>query len=270
MRLMHVEKERTALLQFVLLVVMLFLATITYLSFMQDQGYMIPSLTVFCLCACLYAIDKESRLKKLHQQLIDELVAKELEVADEKGRAEALAIRLKELTGLYRAISMVNSGTGRERTFDTVLRAALDLVDGNCGSVMLMDEGRANLITVTSHGFGGHVAAQDPRKIGEGIAGWAAKNGEPVLLQGDINENDRFRDVFSPQLDVDLSMSVPLNLRDKVMGVINLGITSEGSKNEFSEYDLRMTTIFAQHASVAIENARLMKSIAASRGTVSA
>ena len=28
-------------------------------------------------------------------------------------------------------------------------------------------------------------------------------------------------------------------------------------KREFTEYELRMTTVFAQHASVAIENARL-------------
>lgn len=45
------------------------------------------------------------------------------------------------------------------------------------------------------------------------------------------------------------------------MGVLNLGLTPGQSRERFEEYDLRMATIFAQHASVAIENAGFVKNM---------
>ena len=56
-------------------------------------------------------------------------------------------------------------------------------------------------------------------------------------------------------------MSVPLILREEVTGVMNLGTTSEDPERVFSEYHLRIATIFGQHASVAILNARLVETL---------
>jgi GAF domain-containing protein len=50
---------------------------------------------------------------------------------------------------------------------------------------------------------------------------------------------------------------VPLRLRDRVLGVMNVGMVTDEPRDAFTDYHLRMVTIFAQHASVAIENARL-------------
>ena len=41
-------------------------------------------------------------------------------------------------------------------------------------------------------------------------------------------------------------------------------MTPDQDAEEFSEQELRIATIFAQHASVAIENARLMKEMVGS------
>jgi transcriptional regulator with GAF, ATPase, and Fis domain len=262
--LSRVEQRRTELLQFVLLVTIMVLAVATFLSLRQEQGYLIPALTGICLCACLYVIGKERALKSLQRRLLDELVETERQVGEEQSRAASLELRLKELTELYRAISTVNSATDHERTFETVLRAALELVKGNCGSIMLLDENGDYLTIASAQGLSDAVVAQTRRKIGEGIAGWVAQHREPVLLTGIVDEQERFQDIVEREEDVHISISVPLLLRNKVMGVLNLGATPAEPREAFSSYDMRMATIFAQHASVAIENARLIKEMVGS------
>jgi transcriptional regulator with GAF, ATPase, and Fis domain len=262
--LSSVEKKRTELLQFVLLVTIMVLAVATFLSLRQEQGYLIPALTGICLCACLYVIGKERALKRLQSRLLDELFEKERQVGEEKSKSTSLKVRLKELTDLYRAISIVNSGTDHGRTFENVLRAALELVKGNCGSIMIVEETGDVLTIAASQGLSEAVVAQTRRKIGEGIAGWVAEHGEPVLLTGKVDEGERFQDIVEREEDVHISISVPLVLRNKVMGVLNLGATSSEPREAFSSYDMRVATIFAQHATIAIENARLMKEMVGS------
>jgi GAF domain-containing protein len=100
--------------------------------------------------------------------------------------------------------------------------------------------------------------------MGHGIAGWVAENGEPVLMSGSASDDERFRDALAREEEILYSLSVPLTLRNKTMGVLNLGVTPDQDADEFSEQELRIATIFAQHAAVAIENARLMKDVVGS------
>jgi signal transduction protein with GAF and PtsI domain len=212
-------------------------------------------------------IGKERSLKRIQNRLVVEIVEKERQVAEEQSKSNALEQRLKELTELYRAISIVNSGMDPERTFETVLRASLELVRGNCGSIMLLDESEDFLVITASQGLSDAVVMQTRRKIGEGIAGWVAEQCEPVFLSGKVDESERFRDIVEREEDVHISISVPLFLRNKVIGVLNLGVTPTEPREEFSNYDMRMATIFAQHATVAIENSRLMKELVGSYRT---
>jgi hypothetical protein len=195
MELSHIERKRTELLQFILLVIIVVLGVVAYLSFRQQQGYLVPALAGVCLCACLYVIGKERYLKKLQSQLVEELLEKQRQIAQEQQKSASLEVRLRELTGLYRAISIVNSGTDPNRTFETVLRAALELVGGDCGSIMLMDEGEDHLVIVASQGLSDNVVAQTRRKVGEGVVGWVAENREPVLLTTKAHEDERFVEV---------------------------------------------------------------------------
>ncbi len=265
MELSHIENQRTQLLQFVLLVMIMVLGVITFLSAFQQRGYLIPALTGLCLCACLYVIAKERRLKNLQRQLVNEIVEKEKQVADEKARASSLESRLKELTDLYRAISAVNSVVDPNRTHETVLRAAIQLVGGDCGSIMLPDGGGEHLVIASAEGLSEAVVAQTRQPIGQGVAGWVAENLQPILLAGTADEDERFQDVTEREEDVLFSLAAPMVLRNKLIGVINLGATEDKSKKHFTDYDLRIVTIFAQHASVAIENARFMKENVGSR-----
>jgi GAF domain-containing protein len=52
-------------------------------------------------------------------------------------------------------------------------------------------------------------------------------------------------------------MSAPLYARSEPVGVLNVSV-SDGDRS-YSEHDLRALTVFAEHAAIAIANARLFE-----------
>jgi len=246
----RLDKQRTEIFHFVLWLLLVLLAVIGYLSYAQDQGSTIPWLVVVCLCACLYAVGKERRLRKRQMELRRKL-------SQEQDKSADLESRLHELAGLYRAISAVNAGAVPERTFAAVLSAGLQLVGGNRGSLMLLDEKEENLVIAAAEGIGEEIVSLTKQRLGDGVAGWVAARREPVLLNGPAGEDGRFERLTAHDEAVRFSISVPLQLRDSLLGVLNVGIVTDDPELRFTDYHMRMITIFAQHASIAIENARL-------------
>lgn len=246
----HIDRQRTELFHFVLWLLLVLLGAMSYFSFRHFEGSVLPWLTIVALLASLYAIGRERQLTKLRQQLRHDLI-------EEQDKSASLEGRLMELSGLYRAISAVNAGVAPEGTFDTVLRSAISLVDGNRGSLMLLKEDEDHLVIAAAEGISEEVVEATRQRIGEGVAGWVAENREPVLLIGSSIEDERFESTFEHDEPLNCSISVPLTLRDELLGVLNVAVVSEEPRENFGDYHLRMITIFAQHASVAIENARL-------------
>jgi transcriptional regulator with GAF, ATPase, and Fis domain len=245
----RLDQQRKELFHFVVWLLLVMLGVMTYVSFQQYRDTSLPWLTIVCLLACLYVVGRDRQLTRQRKQLRHDLVEEQDKSADLEGR-------LMELSGLYRAISAVNASGSPEGTFDTVLRSALDLVGGNRGLVMLFDEEDEYLVIAAAEGISEDVVANTRQRVGEGVAGWVVKNVQPVLLSGDVRGDERFENLADYKR-VNYSISVPLVLRDDVLGVLNVGIITENTDQDFGDHELRLTTIFAQHASVAIENARL-------------
>jgi len=246
----RLDKQRTEIFHFVLWVLLVLLAVIGFLSYQQNRGGAILWLVVVSLSACLYAVGKERRLRRRQMELRREL-------SQEQDKSAELESRLKELAGLYRAISAVNAGAVPERTFAAVLNAGLQLVGGNRGSLMLLDEDEENLVIAAAEGIGEEIVSLTKQRLGDGVAGWVAAHREPVLLNGPASEDGRFERLTAHDEMVRYSICIPLQLRESLLGVLNVGIVTDDPELQFTDYHMRMATIFAQHASVAIENARL-------------
>jgi transcriptional regulator with GAF, ATPase, and Fis domain len=266
MDLSKVERSRTGLVQFLIVLIMAFLALIMVVSWNSEHGTLIKGLTILSLLACLHVMTKERGLKKQHDHLLKEVAEKRQQIASMgqeleagKDEFERLESRLRELTSLYRAISAVNAVADYGQTYDAVLVAAVDLVGGDCGSLMLIDRPRKVLTIASAIGLDQEVLTRADQKVGEGIAGWVALHAEPVLLTGSAADDERFTNLRVREPELRVSISVPLRLQDDVIGVLNLGSTLEADKQTFSDDDFRFVYIFAQHAAVAIERAQLLE-----------
>jgi K+-sensing histidine kinase KdpD len=187
---------------------------------------------------CGYAIEKEVHLRSLSRMLVDERVL-----------STALQNRLHEVKLLLEAGKAMNSVLELPSVLDTILRNAIELLGGRSGSIMLMEDDE--LVSACVQGNDNARAAR--MKLGQGVAGRVAESREPLLLTGDADPF-LFPGLVQRVEAVECAMCVPLESRGDVVGVLN--VNAEPGR-DFTEYDLRALSLFAEQVAGAIGNARL-------------
>jgi signal transduction histidine kinase/ligand-binding sensor domain-containing protein len=89
-------------------------------------------------------------------------------------------------------------------------------------------------------------------KVGrEGLTGWVASTGEPVLV-GDVSQDPRY--VWMQGSATRSECVVPIKIKGQVVGVLD---TQSDRPDSFDATDLAVLQLLAHQAGVAIENARL-------------
>jgi diguanylate cyclase (GGDEF)-like protein len=91
--------------------------------------------------------------------------------------------------------------------------------------------------------------------LGEGIAGWVAKNGEPLLIP-DVTKDERFASDVDEAVEFKTRsiICVPMICKGKVAGVIEL--INSLDEATFTESDLSILATIADFAAIGIDNAR--------------
>ena len=91
---------------------------------------------------------------------------------------------------------------------------------------------------------------------GEGITGWVASAGEPVLVH-DVSQDPRYIPLSSGA-KTRSELSVPLKIKEAVIGVLNV---ESDQLNAFDQSDLAVLQSLASQAAIALENARLYEDV---------
>ena len=186
-----------------------------------------------------YTIEKELSLRRVSRLLMDERVL-----------TTALTNRLHEISALLDAGRAVNSTLELDRVLDSILSGATDLLPASSGSVMLLEG--SDLVVAAA--VGNEATLGKRCAVGDGIAGHVARTKEPLLIDGRATPSLFPGLVRRSSSDVRSALCVPLLERGELLGVLNLSAPVEG---DFSEYDLRAVSLFAEQAATAISKARL-------------
>lgn len=144
----------------------------------------------------------------------------------------------------------------KEELYKSVLEIAADLVGASRGSVMLVDESGERLQIGFCKGMNQNLAQSITVKVGEGIAGKVASSGVPLLVD-DIEKDNRVGMRNRPRFKTKSLLSVPLKLKDRLIGVLNL--SDKENLGVFSEADLDLLASFAHLASLMIERSWAME-----------
>jgi signal transduction histidine kinase len=141
-----------------------------------------------------------------------------------------------------------------DELLDLVVHTAIEFIDGDTASLMLVDDAGRELRIAAACGLSPEVVRSTRIAIGDGIAGFVAERGEPVLLSAASADSQ-----LAPRLrrtdDIRSAISVPLVLEGKVIGTLN--VNRRRSAQDFDRDDLGTLSLFATQAVLAIEKARL-------------
>jgi PAS domain S-box-containing protein len=94
--------------------------------------------------------------------------------------------------------------------------------------------------------------------LGERVAGYAALEERAIAIQGKLKDDPRFAHLEEFGT-IQSSVTVPLQRKGKLLGVINL--YRQNKEMQFNQHDLSLLSIFAVEAAIAIENTNLFNSL---------
>ena len=161
--------------------------------------------------------------------------------------------RVERLEKLVEASRIVNSTLDLNELLKIILDTALESVNGDRGTVYLLNEQKNELWSKVFEG-GKSVTIHLP--VGEGIAGKVAETGE-VMNIDDAQTDDR----FNPEVDkktgytTETILCMPLKNKDgKMLGVFQLLNKIDGT---FTKDDEQFIETLSIHVASALENARL-------------
>ncbi len=110
----------------------------------------------------------------------------------------------------------------------TILDVALNLTQAECGSIMILDDKKGDLAIKVSRGLDQDKIKSTSLKIGEGIAGVAAKENTSFFISG-LEGDNRIRHLLK-RVDIKQSLVLPLSYQNRVLGVLNLHTKKEENK----------------------------------------
>lgn len=125
------------------------------------------------------------------------------------------------------------------------------------GSLMLVNE-RQELYILSARGMDYGLARTYRVKVGEGIAGIVARDGQPVKVD-DIDADERFRDVKRDRYKTRSFISCPIIGKNKILGVLNINDKKDGQP--FGENEFTLVKTISNQAAIALKNALLFNEI---------
>jgi transcriptional regulator with GAF, ATPase, and Fis domain len=158
----------------------------------------------------------------------------------------------RKLVALYDMIRTLNSVTDPDALLESILDMALEVVRADRGMILLRDAGSGEFSICLSRRLE-RETAEDAEAFSRHIVVEAGA-GKSVLAI-DAQTDERFRDLRSVSLHgIRSLMCVPLRSRGRIVGTVYLDSRRLGRL--FTRENLRFLEAFADHAALALENAR--------------
>lgn len=168
-------------------------------------------------------------------------------------------LNTEKLSTLYEVSKTVNSSLNLQEVLQIVLNTTLNLLEARAGSLMLINKEQKELRILVARGLDEEIIKTVKIKLGDGIAGSVAQSGKPLLLLKGQKDPRSKKDSTVKDEEIKSALCVPLQLKGKVIGVINVSDRIGG--DNFSEDNLELLRTLADQVSIAIENAELYEDL---------
>lgn len=160
---------------------------------------------------------------------------------------------------LISAISEISQAISSDQYLDDILKLIVtvtaNVMDSKICSLWLLDEKEKILKIRATQTMSEEYLKERSLKLGEGVVGYVAEQKKPLAIL-DVLKEPRYKEKELARKESLVSMlSVPLTVKDKVIGVINCYTSYP---HEFTDTERAVLSTVANQAAICIENTELM------------
>jgi PAS domain S-box-containing protein len=166
---------------------------------------------------------------------------------------ETLQRRARELEALQATVLDITLPHDLPTLLETIVERAARLLGARSGGLYLCEPDQERVVCVVSYQTP-HDYRGTTLRYGEGAAGVVAQTGNPLIIDDYRFWGDR-APIYEEEQPFRAVLAVPMIWQARVTGVIDVVHYAEGRL--FTRNDLELLTLFANHAAIAVENARL-------------
>ncbi len=158
----------------------------------------------------------------------------------------------QRLFALLNVSKVLGSSSDLQKVFDAVVALCVEAFSCHQASLMMYDRDAQELVlravagqSVPSTMLGVRV------KLGEGIAGWAARKGQSLLIGADFDPAG-YPELELKNFALTSAMVVPIMLRDELIGVMN--VSTRSRKTTYDDDDLKALQVFAENVGACVRH----------------
>jgi len=176
-------------------------------------------------------------------------ISLEEELRDLRERHERQARQLSRLRKAWQEISQ--AARDPDRLYAALARMFVDISGAERFSLMLQDVDDASVLRIAeARGLDPGIVENTRQRIGEGVAGWVAREGRPL---SDREAEDAAPKARGGDYRRSAFVALPLQVRDRTIGVVNL--TDRDVDASFSDEEVGLLATLADQAALVIDQA---------------
>lgn len=156
---------------------------------------------------------------------------------------------------LYEISRAISSNRYLEEILLLIVGMTAQLMGSKICSLMLLDEEKQELVIKATQSLSENYRTKPPVKVGESVSGRAVQRKEPIKVLDVTQDKDYKYPEIARTEGLKSLLSVPMMIKNRVIGVLNCYTTSE---HEFAPDEIRVLVGVANQAAVAIENTNFL------------
>lgn len=166
---------------------------------------------------------------------------------------------LEEISIFHDVAKALTSSLNLDSVLQTIMEKMAQFFRPDTWSLLMVDDQKDELYFAIAVGDAAETLKSIRLKIGEGIAGWVAKNGESLIVPDVLNDAR-----FAKRIDEMTKwqtrsiICIPLKSKHNVLGVIQL---INCALENFSDNEMFFLHALCDYAAIAIDNARAVERI---------
>ncbi len=161
----------------------------------------------------------------------------------------------KSIDTILKMSAVITSSRYIEEILSLITGLTAEMMNSKICSIMLLDDTGTELEIKATQALSKEYLSKPNLKVGQSISGLAVKEKRPITVLDVTKERLYMYPDIAKKEGLKSLLSVPMMLKDKVIGVVNSYMSKE---HNFTDEEIKLLQIVAHQAAIAIENTKLL------------